>query len=146
MWQIWFLRVEIMFPLQIQICFILPYNQIIKTNNQIIKTNNQILKITVLRIRPRLTDVGSNYVGKWFKACNFALIGKHILTCLFLPKTMLVTQYTRVAHFMIVWLNSLKNWWKMNNKWWFLVRVSGWVPDKTRTLSLASNFFTSLKN
>ena len=43
------------------ICFILPYNQIIKTNNQIIKTNNQIFKITVLRIRPRLTDVGSNY-------------------------------------------------------------------------------------
>ena len=49
-----------MFSLQIQICFILPYNQIIKTNNQIIKTNNQIFKITVLRIRPRLTDVGSN--------------------------------------------------------------------------------------
>ena len=41
-------------------CFILPYNQTIKTNNQIIKTNNQIFKITVLRIRPRLTDVGSN--------------------------------------------------------------------------------------
>ena len=45
-------EVELTFPLQIQICFILPYNQIIKTNNQ-------IFKITVLRIRPRLTDVGS---------------------------------------------------------------------------------------
>ena len=48
-----------MFPLQIQFCFILSYNQITKTNNQIIKTNNQIFKITVLRIRPRLTNVGS---------------------------------------------------------------------------------------
>ena len=56
------------FPLQIQICFILPYNQIIKTNNQIIKMNNQIFKITVLRIRPRLTDVGSNFV----KRCGLA--------------------------------------------------------------------------
>ena len=27
-----------------------------------------------------------NYVGKWFKAHNLALTGKHILTCLFLPK------------------------------------------------------------
>ena len=49
-----------MFLLQMQICFILPYNQIIKTNNQIIKMNNQIFKITVLRIHPRLMDVGSN--------------------------------------------------------------------------------------
>ena len=29
--------------------------------NQIIKTNNQIFKITVLTIRPRLTDVSSNF-------------------------------------------------------------------------------------
>ena len=29
--------------------------------NQIIKTNNQIFKITILTIRPRLTDVGSNF-------------------------------------------------------------------------------------
>ena len=41
------------------------YNKIIKTNNQIIKTNNQIFKITVLRIRPRLTDVGSKAWQNW---------------------------------------------------------------------------------
>ena len=29
-----------------------------------------------------------NYIVKWFKAHNLALIGKHILICLFLPKTM----------------------------------------------------------
>ena len=34
-----------MFPLQLQICFISPYNRIIKKNNQMIKTNNQIFKI-----------------------------------------------------------------------------------------------------
>ena len=37
---------RIVFPLQVEICFILPYNQIIKgitkRNNQIIKLNNQI--------------------------------------------------------------------------------------------------------
>ena len=60
-----------------------------------------------------------NYVGKWFKAHNLALIGKHILTCLFLPKTMTVTQYDCVAHFVIVWKNGVKNWWKMNDKWCF---------------------------
>ena len=87
-----------------------------------------------------------NYVGKWFKAYNLALIGKHILTCLFLPKTMLVTQYDRVAHFVIVRQNSRRNWWEMNDKWWFLVRVSGKVPNTRRTLSLGSNFFTGLKN
>ena len=42
-----------------------------------------------------------NFVGKLI-AHNLALIGKHILTRLFLPKTMLVTQYDRVAHFVIV--------------------------------------------
>ena len=49
-----------MFPLQLQICFISPYNQIIKRNNQIIKTNNQLFKTTVMWIRPRLADVGNN--------------------------------------------------------------------------------------
>ena len=45
---------------KIQICFISAYDQIIKRNNQIIKMNNQIFKITVVWIRPRLADVGSN--------------------------------------------------------------------------------------
>ena len=53
-----------------------------------------------------------NYISKRFKVYNLALIGKHIWTCLFLPKTMLVTQYDRIAHFVIVQQNSLKNWWK----------------------------------
>ena len=44
-------RVEIMFPLQLQICFILLYNQMIKMNNQIIRTNNQIFKILIVYIR-----------------------------------------------------------------------------------------------
>ena len=57
-----------------------------------------------------------NYIGKWFKAHNLALIGKRILTCLFLHKTMLITQYDRVADFVIVWQNSLKNLWEMNDK------------------------------
>ena len=43
--QKWFPRVEITFPLQVGIFYILPYNQIMKRNNQIIKMNNQILKI-----------------------------------------------------------------------------------------------------
>ena len=43
--QKWFPRVEIMFPLQVGIISILPYNQIIKRNNQIIKMNNQIFRI-----------------------------------------------------------------------------------------------------
>ena len=30
-----------------------------------------------------------NYIVKWFKAHNLALIGKHILTCLFLSKMIL---------------------------------------------------------
>ena len=51
-WQKWFLRVEITFPLQLQICFILPYNQIIKRNNQIIR-------IAIVSMRPRLADAGS---------------------------------------------------------------------------------------
>ena len=65
-----------MFPLQMQICFILPYNQIIKTNNQIIKTNNQIFKITVLRIRPRLTDVGNK---EFFKQIQFSVLFGHLV-------------------------------------------------------------------
>ena len=48
-----------MFPLQLQICIILLYNQVIKRNNQIIRTNNQIFKILIAYIRPRLADVGS---------------------------------------------------------------------------------------
>ena len=50
-----------------------------------------------------------NYIGKCFKAHNLVLIGKHILTCLFLPKMMLVMQYDRIARFVIVLQNSLKN-------------------------------------
>ena len=42
-----------------------------------------------------------NYVSKWFKTYNLVLIGKHMWTCLFLLKMMLVTQYDRVAHFVI---------------------------------------------
>ena len=49
-----FFRVEIMFPLQLQICFILLYNQIIKRNNQ-------IFKISIVYILPRLADVGNNF-------------------------------------------------------------------------------------
>ena len=48
-----------------------------------------------------------NYVVKWFKAHILALIGKHILTCLFLLKTMLPTNSV------IVWHRSLKN----DKKW-----------------------------
>ena len=51
-----------MFPLQLQICFILLYNQIMKRNNQIIRMNNQIFKILIAYIRLRLADVGSNVV------------------------------------------------------------------------------------
>ena len=87
-----------------------------------------------------------NYIVKWFKAHNLALIGKHILTCLFLPKTMLPTKYDPLAHFAIVQRRRLKNQWKMNDKWWFLVRVSGKVPNTRCTLSLTSSFFTGLKN
>ena len=46
-----------MFPLQVGICYILPYNQIIKRNNQIIKMNNQIFRI---KMAPRLACVSSN--------------------------------------------------------------------------------------
>ena len=60
----WFSRVEITFPLQLEICYILPYNQIIERNNQIIKMNNQIFKITITRIRPWLGFVGSNFIDK----------------------------------------------------------------------------------
>ena len=46
-----------MFPLQLQICFVLPYSEIIKTNNQ-------ILKITIVLIRPKLADVSSKVYVK----------------------------------------------------------------------------------
>ena len=36
----WFPGVEMTFTLQVEICFIVPYSQIIKRNNQIIKRNN----------------------------------------------------------------------------------------------------------
>ena len=49
-----------MFLLQSEICFIVLYNQIVKTNNQIIKMNNQIVKITIKGIRPRLACFGGN--------------------------------------------------------------------------------------
>ena len=86
------------------------------------------------------------YIVKWFKAHNLVLTGKHILTCSFLPKTMLSMKYDPLAQFAIVRRRFLKNWWKMNDKWWFLVRVSGKAPDTRRTLSLASSFFTGFKN
>ena len=40
-------REEITLLLQVGICCILPYNQIIKRNNQIMKMNNQIFRITL---------------------------------------------------------------------------------------------------
>ena len=43
---------EMTFTLQVEICFIVPYSQIIKRNNQIIKINDQIS----LQIRPRLVQ------------------------------------------------------------------------------------------
>ena len=57
----WFPGVEITFTLQVEICFIVPYSQIIKKNNKIIKINDQIsrIKLTTLQIRPRLTCIGS---------------------------------------------------------------------------------------
>ena len=53
-----------MLQLQLQISFILLYNQIIKRNNQIIKTDNQIFKIIIVYIRPSLADVGSKHMFK----------------------------------------------------------------------------------
>ena len=44
---VWSHKVETAFPLQVGICYILSYIQIIKRNNQIIKMNNQIFKITI---------------------------------------------------------------------------------------------------
>ena len=44
----WFPGVEMMFTLQVEICFIIPYSQIIKRNNQIIKINGQISHMTIL--------------------------------------------------------------------------------------------------
>ena len=38
-------RIEIIFPLQVGICYILPYDHIIKRNNRTIKMNNQIFRI-----------------------------------------------------------------------------------------------------
>ena len=55
----WFPSVEMMFTLQVEICFIVPYSEIIKRNNQIIKINDQISQITILQIHPRLTCIGS---------------------------------------------------------------------------------------
>ena len=52
----WFPSVEMTFTLPVEICFIVPYSQIIKRNNQIVKINDQI---TTLQIRPRLTCIGS---------------------------------------------------------------------------------------
>ena len=44
------LKVKITFPLPVEISFILPCNQTIRTNNQIIRMNNQIFKITIMWI------------------------------------------------------------------------------------------------
>ena len=49
----WFPSVEMTFTLQVEICFIVPYSQIIRKNNQIIKIHDQISRITTLQIRPR---------------------------------------------------------------------------------------------
>ena len=73
-----------MFPLLLQICFISPYNQIIKRNNHIIKTNNQIFKTTNMWIRPRLADVGNMYpainteVAENFSDCTFTMHAEFI--------------------------------------------------------------------
>ena len=67
-----------MFPLQLQICFISPCNQIIKRNNQIIKTNNQIFKTTFMWIRPRLADINvlsvQCFLCNVFKGGGFRII------------------------------------------------------------------------
>ena len=55
----WFPSVELTFTLQVEICFIVPYSQIIKRNNQIIKINDQMSQITILQIRPRLSYINS---------------------------------------------------------------------------------------
>ena len=47
-----------MFPLQVGICYILPYNQIIKMNNQ-------IFRIRMAWFRPRLVCVGSEQTHLW---------------------------------------------------------------------------------
>ena len=49
-----------MLPLQVGICYDLPYNQIIRRHNQIIKMNNQIFRMKMACIRPRLACVSSN--------------------------------------------------------------------------------------
>ena len=51
----WLTGEEMTFTMQVEICFIVPYCQIIKRNNQIIKINDQIS----LQIRPRLACIGS---------------------------------------------------------------------------------------
>ena len=48
----WFPGVGMTFTMQVEICFIAPYSQIIKKNNQIIKINDPISQITVLQICP----------------------------------------------------------------------------------------------
>ena len=53
-----------------------------------------------------------NYIAKWFKAQNLLLIGKHILTCLFLPKAILPMKYDPLAHVVFVRQRRLKNLWK----------------------------------
>ena len=55
----WFPGVEMTFTLQVEICFIVPYSQIIKRTYQRIKINDQISRITTLQIRPRLTCICS---------------------------------------------------------------------------------------
>ena len=55
----WCPGVEMTSTLQVEICFIVPYSQIIKRNNQTIKVNDQISRITTLQIRPRLACIGS---------------------------------------------------------------------------------------
>ena len=47
-----------------------------QTNDQIIKTNNELFRITVLRIRPRLRDVGSNPVWEFHNYSYVLLISE----------------------------------------------------------------------
>ena len=55
----WFPGEEMTFTMQVEICFIVPFSQIIKRNDQIIKINDPISQITILQIRPRLVCIYS---------------------------------------------------------------------------------------
>ena len=53
--QKWFPRVEITFPLQVEICFTLSYNQLIKINNHIFKTRIAWIPLRLAVIIPNIS-------------------------------------------------------------------------------------------